>query len=98
MARLAAWYVRVLIPLFHILKFSGDGVHVWGASSGYAAGRRGVGDVDMGPISLLLAVWGLVAYVSQIESSASARASPSEGYPAGKLSDTLLMVSILDII
>ena len=41
MARLAAWYVRVLIPLFHILKFSGDGVHVWGASSGYAAGASG---------------------------------------------------------
>ena len=65
---------------------------------GMRRGRRGVGDVDMGPISLLLAVWGLVAYVSQIESSASARASPSEDYPAGKLSDTLLMVSILDII
>ena len=65
---------------------------------GMRRGRRGVGDVDMGLISLLLAVWGLVAYVSQIESSASARASPSEGCPAGKLSDTLLMVSILDII
>ena len=70
------------------------GVHV----RGMRRGRRGVGDVDMGPISLLLAVWGLVAYVSEIESSASARGSPSEGYPAGKLSDTLLMVSILDII
>ena len=41
MARLAAWYVQVLIPLFHILRFSGDGVHVWGACSGYAARASG---------------------------------------------------------